>query len=567
MAQNITKQVEEIENLTFRLEEVENEKQSQLDVNEKLSSAVVKAESNLTLAETEIGELKSELSTNAASAEQNLALQKQLEEVEDQADVSLKQVDSLTAKIRQFEHRLGIKTEELEAATISQTERDDQLAELNAQIKLLQQRTNETELQLAEKSESLATQQAVYAELEGFARQENDDLTLQVTKNSELEASVKSLESQILQTQQELAKTVNLLEREKLTREEIEATVARQAEKLSVLSAGKSNIEAELKPLQMRAQEAERKLEEAVKLLDQERALNAGVAKTADEADAELDTQQSKILDLEASVESLESQIQEISGKLEQTTSELETTRSMQVELEATTQQQEAELSQKDAQYTELEAKLRETVEANSNELTSESEKLRRQGVMLEELRVALQNEKFQRSENFEELQASQIRLAELEQQSEIFSVEELKHDELESDNDELVERVAKYKAAYRKNLAVMNGLAERKTKMRKLATEYLTVARILRRKLDVQLEITADLEQRLDGVSFDEANSSDLSLLVEERARADVLALKAEFEQRLARKNKKIQKLQNQNPSSLELGIRRLKLQEHEAQ
>jgi len=363
---------------------------------------------------------------------------------------------------------------------------------------LFQQRASEAELKLGEASKLLVARQASFVELEESAQQDKDELSLQVSKISELNASVKSLEVQMLEAQRKLVEAVSLLEQEKSTREEIENTVKQQAE--------------------------ERKLEEAVMLLEQEQTLHAEVEKTAQGARAELNAQQSRARELEASVKSLECQLQDASKNLEQTTSELEKTRSLQIELEKTTEQQKTELGQKDTQYMELQTKLRATVESNYDKLTSESRKLKRQGRELEELRIVLKNEKVQRSGILEKLEASEIRVAELEQQAEASSVDK-------SEYDNLAQRAREYKTAYQKNIAFVESLTERKAKMSKLATEYLSVAKILRGKLDDQLAITANLRQRLDNANSATKREEPDNSKVEKQGVHPVLSREHAFE------------------------------------
>ena len=537
--QNAAKHAQKIESLESRLQETEKEKESRLVENEKLNSIVAKAESELASAQAEITDLKSELADNHAAAEHTAAIQKQLEDANAQAVVSLKQIDLLTSEVGELKKQLGLEIDKLDAATNSQAKRDEQWAELNAQSKFLEQRAKQAELQLAETSEMLTKQQASNAELETAAKQDRNELTLQVAKYSELEANAESLENQMVESQREFTETVSLLEREKSNREKVENTVKQQAADLSVLRSRKSNIESEFKSLEMRAKEADRKLEETVKLLEREQAQHAEIKITAKDSDAKLISQLSRCLELETSVKFFERQIQESDEKLEQTTSELDMTKSLQIELEKTTEQQKTQLNQKEINYIELEAKLRETVESNTDKHALKSERLERQGLKLDELQFALQNEEAQRSEVLKKLESSQLRIAELEQQSQASSVNE-------SNYKEMAKKVVKYKTAFQKNNAHLGELAGQKLKMSELANEYLAAAKILKRDLDAQLEITDDLTRRLDNASSDNVNRSDLNYLVQERARAHVMDLKVKFEERLKKKNKIIRKLKN---------------------
>ena len=509
---------------------------------EKLNSIAAKTQSDLVSAQAEIANLESELANYIAAAEQTSDLQDQLEEASTQADVALKQIDSLTSDIKELKNQLGVKTEELDAAVKSQAKHDDQRAELIAQAKLIERRANDAELKLAETSESLTKQQTSYAELETITKQDRDELTLQISNCSDLEASIKSLENQMVEAQQELTGTQRLLEQEKSTREEIEKTFKQQAEELSVLSSGKSNAESELKPLEMRAQKAERQLKETVELLEREQKQHVDSARKAQDTDAELNALLSRNLELETSVKSLEAQIQEACEELNQTIDELDKTKLRQVKLEETTEQQKAQLSQKELQYTQLEAELRETVESNVNELTIESEKFESQGHELDELRVALQNEKEYHLEVLGKLKSSQLRIAELEQQPQAPSVNE-------SNYIEMAKKVVKYKTAYRESEARAAGLAEQKSRMSDLATEYLAVGKFLKGDLDAQRAITADLRRRLDNGSFNGSSPPNIKLLVQESARVHVLELKANFEERIKKKNRIIRKLKNKEP------------------
>ena len=654
LTQEAAKHAEKIEILEFRLEETAEEKRAQLAENENLNSMVVQAQSDLAAAQAEITELKTELADSIASAEQIVALQDQLEDSNAQTNVTLTQIDSLTSEIKKLKNQLDLKTGELDEASKSRAKHDDQWAELGAQSKLLEQRALEAERELAKTVESLAKQQASYAELETVAKQDHDELTLQISNYSELQASAESLENQMLAAQRELSETANLLEQEKSTREKVENTVKQQAEELIVVSSGKSNIEAELNPLKMRAQKAEQQLEDSVKsleeeqtkhaevakkardaeaeltsqvakyseleadaesfenqmlaaqrelsetanlleqekstreqiedtvkqqaeelnalssgksnveaelkplkmraqkaeqqledsviALEQEQAKHAEVAKEARDADTELETQRSRCLELETRLKSIESQFQEADEALEQTTNELDRTKSLQLELEKTSQQQQSQLSQKEIQYAELESKLRETVESNVNESAVEDEKLERQRVELDELQTRLENEKAQHQEVLEELKTSQLRIAELEQESQAASVNE-------SNYKVMAKKLVKYKTAYRESEARVEGLAEQKSEMSDLATEYLAVGKFLREKLDAQLAISAELKQRLDNVSSNAGNSSEFNKQVQERARNHVLKLKADFEERIKEKNKIIRKLKEQEP------------------
>jgi len=81
---------------------------------------------------------------------------------------------------------------------------------------------------------------------------------------------------------------------------------------------------------------------------------------------------------------------------------------------------------------------------------------------------------------------------------------------------------------------------------MSDLATEYLAAAKILRKDLDAQLEVNAELKQKLSQASPSGSDQADLKRLVEQRARTHVLKLKSQFEERLKAKNDLIRRLQN---------------------
>ena len=218
-------------------------------------------------------------------------------------------------------------------------------------------------------------------------------------------------------------------------------------------------------------------------------------------------------------MESLEDQAKQTQLKLDQAASQLEQQQSLNDELEKNAKQQQEELSLKASKHSELQTKLQELTASHADKLTAESKKLERQGLKLDELRLALESEREQRSAIHEELEANQIRIVELEKQAESSAVNE-------SNYNELAQKVVKYKTAYRKNKALIEGLADQKTKMSDLATEYLAAAKILRRDLDAQLEANAELKQKLSQAGDSGPDQADLKRLVEQRARAHVCLL-----------------------------------------
>ena len=161
----------------------------------------------------------------------------------------------------------------------------------------------------------------------------------------------------------------------------------------------------------------------------------------------------------------------------------------------------------------------------------------------LDELRTALAEEKERRAEILQKLEASENRVGELEKETEAdaSSVDRAEY-------DEVVRKAIKYKTAFRKSKAVIEGLTSQKAEMSQLATEYLSAAKILRRDLDHQLQASQELKSKLtsNAGSSGQPNQADLNRLVEKRARAYVLKLKSQFEARLKEKNDLIRKLQD---------------------
>ena len=82
---------------------------------------------------------------------------------------------------------------------------------------------------------------------------------------------------------------------------------------------------------------------------------------------------------------------------------------------------------------------------------------------------------------------------------------------------------------------------------MSELAAEYLAAAKGLRRDLDQQIQASRELKSKLDKTGGSDAgpDQAELTRLVEKRARAHVLKLKSQFEQKLKEKNELIRKLQ----------------------
>ena len=531
------------------------------------------AESELASAQAEITDLKSLIAENDVSAEQTEVLQKQIEEVNAQAGDSLKQIDLLTFEIDELKNQLRLTTEELDVATTSHAKHDDQLAQLNAKSKLLEERAEGAELKLAETSATLVQQQNDYAELETASKQHRDELNLQAAKYSEAESELASAQAEITDLKSLLAendmsaeqtevlqkqlqeinaqagdslKQIDLLTFEidelknqlRLTTEELDVATTSHAKHDDQLA----QLNTESKSLKERTEGAELKLAETSAMFLQQQNDYTEMETASKQHRDELALQVAKYSELETNAASLENQIQASGEKTEQMAAELREARLLQVELEKTTKRQKAKLSQKENLCKELESKLQKTVEALDDKGSSDFQNLADQSDEREELQIALQNEETQRLEILEELKISQSRIAELEQQCQANS-------ENEPNYEKMANKAIKYKSAYKKMEAYLKELTEQKSDMMELATEYLAVAKILRRDLDIQLNITAELERKLKERSSSGENSPDLKLLVQKSARAHVLAMKTEFEERIKKKNAKIRKLKNREP------------------
>jgi len=217
-------------------------------------------------------------------------------------------------------------------------------------------------------------------------------------------------------------------------------------------------------------------------------------------------------------------------------------------DLKNQTQQLETELSQKVSKVTELEAELRDAVEADAEKTASESRQLEQQELKLNELQTALAEEKELRAEVSQKLEASENRISELEKETGDSTVDQAVD---QANYEELEQKVEKYKTALRKSKSVVEKLSAQKSEMSQLATEYLSAAKVLRRDLDHQLEASQKLKSKLaqsGAGNSDSPSQDDLNRLVEKRARAYVLKLKSQFEERLKEKNDLIRKLQSRN-------------------
>ena len=117
-----------------------------------------------------------------------------------------------------------------------------------------------------------------------------------------------------------------------------------------------------------------------------------------------------------------------------------------------------------------------------------------------------------------------------------------------ESEYNELAKKVVKYKTAFRKSKTQIELLSAKKAEMSELATEYLTVVKTMKRDLDAQTQLNAELKQQLAKANPNNAmpDARALKDLVQQRARAHVLKLKNEFEARLKEKNELIRKLKD---------------------
>ena len=112
-----------------------------------------------------------------------------------------------------------------------------------------------------------------------------------------------------------------------------------------------------------------------------------------------------------------------------------------------------------------------------------------------------------------------------------------------QSDYDELMQKAVKYKTACLKNKSFADELRNQKASMKELAAKYLAVAKDLRKELDDQLYLNAQLKQKLG--STPPSSDEDTNQLVRQHAREHVLKLKSQFEAKIKKKNELIRKLQ----------------------
>ena len=155
----------------------------------------------------------------------------------------------------------------------------------------------------------------------------------------------------------------------------------------------------------------------------------------------------------------------------------------------------------------------------------------------IDELQAALEKERGLRTEIQEKQEASQSRLEELED-AQTSTVDQTQY-------DELAQKVAQYRVAYRKSKSIIEQLTAQKSEMSDLATEYLSATKTLRGQLDEQLQITGELKSKLENDTGSASSEAEINSLVEQRARNYVLKLKSQFEQRIKEKNELIRKLQ----------------------
>ena len=314
--------------------------------------------------------------------------------------------------------------------------------------------------------------------------------------------------------------------------------------------------------LQTAIKEESKLLAETTELLENQQAQNEELKTASQQFEIELSQEKSQYAELETKlqqlteanaekraaeseqlkqqelkIDELQTAIKEESKLLAETTELLENQQAQNVELKTASQQFELELSQEKSQYAELETKLLQLTQAKAENRSAESEQLKQQELKIDELQAALEKERGLRTEIQEKQEASQSRLEELED-AQTSTVDQTQY-------DELAQKVAQYRVAYRKSKSIIEQLTAQKSEMSDLATEYLSATKTLRGQLDEQLQITGELKSKLENDTGSASSEAEINSLVEQRARNYVLKLKSQFEQRIKEKNELIRKLQ----------------------
>ena len=515
---------------------------------EQKKQTVAELESNLDQTHSELTAAKKGLKAATDSVAQS---QEKLEAAYDEIASKTEAVDRLLRE----NDGLKYDVENLESQLVQHESQALELSNLQAGLESkLATETSGLHQELQRSQKSLAEQEAQHqTAIENLKTSHQQALSSQVEQN---EQTVADLESKIDQTHSELAvaqenvskleaKVANqseLFERNKKLQQQLDQinqSTGDSADQIDSLTAVSNELKLKTKEFEQRAREAEDELARTHDLLETEQTLTGQLKQTVAKDSAELSLQVKKYAELERKLLVLE----ESHSKTEQL---LKDEQSARAKMASTVQQKKDRQSDDANQILEMESEiesLKQLNQVSAKQLSEAQESLRHNQSRTTELEAAaaqhsaLLAERETKYKNLElELESATLRADAVDKQVETAGVSQ-------SDYDELMQKAVKYKTACLKNKSFADELRNQKASMKELAAKYLAVAKDLRKELDDQLYLNAQLKQKLG--STPPSSAEDTNQLVRQHAREHVLKLKSQFEAKIKKKNELIRKLQ----------------------
>ena len=447
------------------------------------SSQIEALEKDLADQATQIQELQESINEASSTADQkaasledsDLRCQKLTDELaelklaRDKSDSDLasakEEIEALTSKATQVESDLQITNQEvLEKSDLAESLLEKNTC-LNSDLEKLENLFTEAEAKAKELSESQDKLQAqLQAEIDNreqaakeldAAKQEIADLTrLADESKSKLAHRDNDLQEEIEKLQVSLDETRSNELKFENTCDELNSKIVDRESQLSAAQEEVASLKSEIASL---SQDTRLELAEAVKMLTHEQTLHDELKIAANQDRENLSLQVAKFSEQESRMESLQQQAKKSDHELAQTLKLLENEKAQNAELKNASQQFEVELGQKNSQYAELETRFQDLTQSSAQNLSAESKKLERQGLKIDELRVALKKERGRRAETLKQLENEQAQNVELKNASQQFEVQlgekNSQYAELETRFQDLTQSNAKNQSAGSKQL------------------------------------------------------------------------------------------------------------------
>ena len=505
-------QDDHLNDLSKTTEEVQARLQEEIDhlalVTKEFDSEIVQQKSQLANSQDEIARLKFNVVEQAKDAQLKL-------------DEALAMLSNEQKLHNQLKEAAVLDWEELSSQAL-------ELSEQEARIDLFEQQATESEHKLAATLAMLSREKSSLAESHEETRKREAEMISLVSKNSELQRSLESVQQHAEKVERE-SEAIREREGSSLAKSK-EETQKREAE-MNALISKNTELQNSLECVQQHVEKVER---ESAATLKRENSAIASIKEEAQNREKELSVLVSQNMELQSSLESVKQHAERVERE---SAVMLGREDSSVVKMKEDAQKRDEEMSALVSKNSELQ----DSLESAQQHV----EKVERESAETLEL---LKNEQELQASTLQELGSSKKRVDELEKEAIASSVTVASH-------NELVRKLVAYRGAYRKSKALIDGLVIQKSEMSDLATEYLAMARTVGHELDEERETKLRLQSELDKLKSSESSFDDAEVKrrVDQITNAYALDLKSQFEQKIKKKNgiiRELQKRQDAEPS-----------------